>query len=353
MRYYLHRISHKLEWSDPLLKDENLLSIGWADFAASEYWSPDPQDMSHIPKNVGKYYEEEGWDIPRQRFGLQRFLQMTQEDRVIVPTWGAFHVYEVADNKCLVTSDIEKNLQDLKSWSGKSAFIENKYLMEANGEKNKTAIDLGFFRRVKEVQREIPRAGYADAALTSRMKVRQANVEITDLSKNIEEAIKAFKSGRPINLREIVLEECAPNVHKTILEKLTPDKFEKLIKLFFERQGANVEIPSKNEKDKQGDADVIAAFELLKLIVYVQAKHHDGKTDDWAVQQIHNYRDNKNEAMSDEYIRTAWVISTAKMFSEDCEDLAKKENVRLINGIKFARLLLDAGMEQLDHSTGA
>lgn len=355
MRYYLHRISHKLGWSDPLLKEGNLLSIGWADFAASEYWLPDPQDMSHIPENVERYYEKEGWKIPRQRFGLQRFLQMKHGDRVIVPTWGAFHVYEVTDNKCLVAPDIEKNLQYLKSWSGKSAFIGDKYLKESNGEKNKpTTVDLGFFRRVKEVQREIPRAGYADAALTSRMKVRQTNVEITDLSANVEKAINAFKEKRPINLREIVHEKCANDVRETILEKLNSDTFEKLIKLFFERQGANVIIPPKNEKDKQGDADVIATFELLKLIVYVQVKHHDGKTDDWAVQQIHSYRDNKIEAMTgDEYTRTAWVISTAKSFSEGCENLAKMENVRLIDGIKFAELLLDAGMEQMDHSTGA
>ena len=355
MKYYLHRISHKLEWSDPLLKERNLLSVGWAGFAASDYWSPEPQDMSHIPQNVGIYCEEQGWRISRSRFGLQRFLQMREGDRVVVPTWGAFHVYEVTDDECLVARDIEQELRNLKSWSGKCAFVEGEYLKESNGKRDKTTtVDLGFFRRVEEVQKEIPRAGYADAALTSRMKVRQTNVEITGLSESIENAINAFKEERPINLREIVFEKCAESVRKTILEKLNPDKFESLIKLFFERQGASVEIPLKNEKDKQGDADVIATFELLKLIVYVQAKHHDGKTDDWAVQQIDSYRDNKIEAMNgDEYSRIAWVISTAERFSEGCENLAKKENVRLINGIKFAELLLDAGIEQLDHLMGA
>ena len=351
MRYYLHRISHKLEWSDPLLKEKNLLSIGWAGFAASDYWSPEPQDMSHIPQNVGIYCEEQGWRISRSRFGLQRFLQMREGDRVVVPTWGAFHLYEVTDNKCLVAPDIEKELQNLKSWSGKCAFIEDEYLKESNEENNQTTtVDLGFFRRVEEVQREIPRAGYADAALTSRMKVRQTNAEITDLSESINNAINAFKEQRPINLREIVLEECTESVRKTILKKLTPDKFEGLIKLFFKHQGADAIIPPKNEQDKQGDADVIATFELLKFIVYVQAKHHDGETDDWAVEQIESYRDNKIGAMTgDEYSRTAWVISTAESFSEDCENLAKRENVRLIDGIKFAELLLDAGIEQLDH----
>ena len=357
MKYYLHRISHELRWSDPLLKEKNLLSIGWAGFAASDYWSPEPQDMSHIPQNVGIYCEEQGWRISRSRFGLQRFLQMREGDRVVVPTWGAFHVYEVTDDECLVARDIEQELRNLKSWSGKCAFVEGEYLKESNGKKDKTTtvdVDLGFFRRVKKIQREISRAGYADAALTSRMKVRQTNVEITKLSASIDKAIEAFKKERPINLREIVLKECATHVRTAILEKLNPDKFESLIKLFFEHQGASAIIPSKKEKDKQGDADVIATFELLKLIVYVQAKHHEGETDRWAVEQIESYRDNKIEAMTgDEYSRTAWVISTAESFSEGCENLAKRENVRLIDGIKFAELLLDAGIEQLDHLMGA
>lgn len=354
MKCYLHRISKEVGWSNPLLKERNFLSIGWADFATSEYWLPDQNDISRIAESVAKCWQDYGWDVPRARFGLQRFLQMEKGDRVIVPTWGAFHVYEVADNECLVAADIEESVQNLKSWSGKCPFVKGGYLTEHDGQhKEQNKLDLGFFRRVTKVQRAIPRSGYADAALTSRMKVRQTNVEITDLQQSIDRAISAFKTQRPINLREIVLEKCAAKVREAIVTELTPNRFEKLIESYFKRQGADAMIPAKNERGKEGDADVVATFNTLNLIVNVQAKHHQGETNDWAVQQIDNYRDNKSEAMTgDEFTQVAWVISTAENFSENCKELARTEGVRLIDGNEFGKMLLDTGMEQLDHLMG-
>ena len=330
-----------------------MLSIGWADFAQSDYWLQDQNDLFNIPENVAKCWQEYGWGIPRARFGLQRFLQMGKGDQVIVPTWGAFHVYEVSDGECLVPTDIEEYVQNLKSWSGKSAHVEGGYLKEYDGQKKEQkTLDLGFFRRVKEVQRDIPRSGYADAALTSRMKVRQSNVDVTDLSQNVKEAIERFNTQHPINFREKVLEDCAVSVREIMLKELNDRKFEELIKSYLEHRGASAVIPAKNEKDKEGDADVVATFGFLNLIIYVQAKFHQGETDDWAVKQIDSYRNYKSEALTgDEYTQLAWVISTAENFSENCKQLARVEGVRLIDGIEFAKMLLNAGME--DEAIGA
>lgn len=346
MTYYLHRINVEIGWSNPLLKEKNLLSIGWADFANSEYWQPHQDKPSHIPEAVDKWCRSKGWGKFRGRHGLKRFLEMKEGDRVIVPTWGAFHVYEIAENKYMIAKEVKDFIDDLKSWSGKKALINDGYLFENDDQKKK--LDLGFFRLVKKVQRSIPRSGYADSALTSRMKVRQTNVEITDLRQSVEQAIDAFRGQKPINLREIVLEECATKVREAILEKLNPDKFERLIKAYLDRQGAETIIPAKNEREKSGDADVVATFCPLNIIINVQAKHHHGKTDDWAVKQIDNYRDNKEEELTgDGFTQIAWVISTAESFTEKCEELARTEGVRLINGIEFSKMLLDAGMEQL------
>ena len=52
----------------------------------------------------------------------------------------------------------------------------------------------------------------------------------------------------------------------------------------------------------------------------------------------------------DDYTRIAWVISSAMQFSDKCEELAKKANVRLVNGLEFAKMLLDAGMEEFSLS---
>lgn len=103
--------------------------------------------------------------------------------------------------------------------------------------------------------------------------------------------------------------------------------------------------PTKNKSGKYdgADADVVATFELLKCIVYVQVKQHNGNTSDWVVQQIAKYKEQfENDA--DEYNYLSWVVSSAQ-FSEDVFDKAKAAGVRLIDGDAFAEMLIDAGFK--------
>lgn len=344
MAYYQHRISHHKEWSYPLLAKRRLLSYGWSHFAAQTNFVAHHQAMNWdgVPQAVA-----DEWGAVPQRYGLQRFLQMNFRDRVVVPKWGAFHVYEIASNERLVPADIEEEIVGLESWNATTAVIRNGYLTEIVGH-DSNVIDLGFFRRVTPIAQDVPREGYANAALTSRMKARQANLSIDDLQESVENAITRFQAQQPINVRHLIMEQCARVVRKTVLENVSPRKFEKLIKLWFQRQGFSAEIPPRNEQGKEGDADIIATFESLKLIVYVQAKRHDGQTNEWAVEQIKKYKEYQSKSGDDdEYTRISWVISTAKNFSPACEDQARNAQVRLINGIEFASMLLDSGIEQL------
>lgn len=344
MPYYLHRISHHKEWSYPLLAERNLLSYGWSHFAAQPNFVARHQaaDWTDVPDAVAQE-----WGQVTQRFALQRFLQMNDGDRVIVPTWKAFHVYEIADDERRVPTDIEEDLIGLESWNGTTAVIRDGYLAEIVGDESPN-IDLGFFRRVRSIARNISREGYADAALMSRMKAQQANLNIDDLQESVEHAIAQFQAQQPINVRHLIMQECAPVVRETILGNVSPRKFEQLIKLWFQHQGFSAEIPPRNEHGKEGDADIIATFESLKLIVYVQAKRHDGQTNAWAVEQIQKYKEYKSRnGDDDEYTRVPWVISTAEEFSRDCEEQARNARVRLIDGIEFATMLLDSGIEKL------
>lgn len=92
----------------------------------------------------------------------------------------------------------------------------------------------------------------------------------------------------------------------------------------------------------------------------VQVKLHARTTDDWAVEQIKKYQEQlenpdseltiKEKAERNEYTNLAWVISTCKEYSEEAirksvENPAK--SVRLINGLEFARMLLDAGLSNI------
>ena len=354
MKCFLHRIGKHIEWSHPLLEHKNLLSIGWADIAVlPDFISGHQNDWTKVPETVAEYCQKQGDVTSRSRFALQRFLEMDTGDQVIVPTWGAFHIYEIENDERLVPKQIEDDLKGLESWYGNRATINKEHRITVV-EDEEQQIDLGFFRRVKCIERQIPRDGFADAALTSRMKVRQTNVEITDLRDKIKDAHNRYKDKRPINLRYQLLKKCESGVQETIWEMLNNDEFENLIAKYFEQRGAITDKPAKNKPGK-GDADIIATFESLKLIVYVQAKRHEGETDSWAVDQIQQYVDGKNgSGADDEYTKILWVVSNAKEFSEDCKEKAKRDGsgkgVRLIDGIEFAQMLLDTGFEHLDES---
>ena len=344
MNYYLHRISHHAELAYPLL-ERGILSIGWSDFATREFVSSQQaKGWEDVPQTIDS---EPGWEHMRSRFGLQRFLKMNVGDHVVVPSWGTFHVYEVVSDERLIADDLD--LRDLKTWDGHGVRREEGQLFEDRDGQRQRHIDLGFFRRVRQVAKDIPRSGYADNALSSRLKVRQTNVEINDIRENLEQALAAWKIGRPIDLASEVMKKCADEVLNLIKEKLDQAKLEKLIKRYFERIGASsAVIPAKNERDKKGDADIVATFEPISTIIYVQAKHHVGTTDAWAVEQIDSYVKNKEELSGETgYTRIPWVISTALDFSTDCKDKAKRHQVRLVNGKDLATRMLEAGMAGL------
>ena len=85
-----------------------------------------------------------------------------------------------------------------------------------------------------------------------------------------------------------------------------------------------------------------------ELIHYVQAKKHQGETSQWALNQINDYISHKEESSDDGYTKIGWVVSTAKSFSNNCEEKAKIAGVQLINGLQFAQMLLEIGIGDLD-----
>lgn len=343
MKYYLHRISHHAELSYPLL-ERDILSIGFSDCVTDEFvrdhQAKEWQDVpSTVEKKLGKL---------RSRFGLQRFLQMNKGDLVVVPDWGAFHVYKVDSDERMIPADLD--LHDLKTWHGHVVRRETDHLYVDDEDGTPREIDLGFFRKVKKVATGTPRSDYADNALTKRMKVRQTNVNIDDLQESVDEAIRRCEKGKPINIADSIKNKCRDEVLSRINKELDDGQLEKLIKWYFERIGASsVEIPAKNARDKEGDADIVATFEPIGTIIYVQAKHHEETTSDWAVEQIDSYVKNKEElGGEDGYTRIPWVVSTGDDFSEDCRKKAEQHNVCLIDGQELATRILQAGISDLE-----
>ena len=173
------------------------------------------------------------------------------------------------------------------------------------------------------------------------------------MKNNVDYALEKARKNTPISLYGEVIESMKEVLLNEIRTKLQPDKLERLIEWYFNKIGADrVEIPAKNEKLKRdkSDGDIIADFELLKVRVLVQAKYHEGKTDDWAIEQIHKYSEQLEELEDDEYTYINWVITTANDFTKEAISLAKEKEVRLINGSDFSEMLIDAGLEGLSQS---
>lgn len=152
MNYWLHRISHHAEIAYPLL-DKGFLSIGFSDFATQEF----------IDKILVGATREERWAAlekevdntwghrPRTRHNMWRFIEgFKKGDRVVVPSWGTFSVFELISEKPEPIRNIK--IDNLKDWNNIDLKIKNGLI-----NRNDEVIDLGFFWNVKPIAQQISR----------------------------------------------------------------------------------------------------------------------------------------------------------------------------------------------------
>ena len=338
--YWLHRINHETELSYPLLH-AGYLSYGWQTLS-----------LSDLHKQVEEAKtEKEKWDkfnaamlnkgeTSRSRFSLWRFFNFDNGDIVIVPRQKAFDVFQVKGNAFTVSELTSKPYP-----AGLPETVE----ITGEGLRNKQTeriYDIGYLIEVEPVKLNIPRS-FAPASLVSRMKTRQTNVRINDLQAEIKFALDAEKE---VSIHDVALGNICDTMKQIILTHLIPKQLEQLVGWYFEKKGASrVVIPPKNESWKKdgADADVIAEFEDLRIIFYVQVKEHVGETDGWGVTQIKEYGDQMQTRNGYTYV--PWVLSTAA-FTEDAENQANDAGVRLITGDEFMAMLLDCGIDTIDQA---
>lgn len=350
-RYWLHRITggkNALPFAHPLLFEHGLLSIGWRNLSKDSFIK---LVKSQGIKAIDDWMINAGWGLPKNRWNLYRFIhEMKKGDYVIVPYWSEyteFSVFEISDDKIFSNESIDKSLYI--DWNGNQAYLNDRGYMATDVLEY---IDLGFYRKVTPVSPcslHIPRRQYADSGLQKRMKIRQTNADISDLSQSVEDALRSYEQQKPINLKEEIIGVAAPKLLEKIHRYTNPDKFEALVEWYLRSIGANdIDKPRKNESPtEEGDADRVAFFENIKTAIMVQVKKHDANTstDDWAVQQIKAFRMNHDYG---DYFTQMWVISTCDQFSEKAVNEAQNSNVRLINGLEFCKMILDAGIDGLN-----
>lgn len=343
--YWLHRISRESEVSYTLL-DKGYLTLGWSDFAFS---SPDIINAKDV-KEFEKAYESLNIEKCRARWDMWKFAHFNCGDIVVVPlNCGLFSVCRILE-KAKPIFELQNVIGEFKDTNGELITWHNGYLKRKDKK-----VDLGFFVKVETIKTNLKRSEYADSALTSRMKMRQTNGNISDIKLSVEAVISA---ERPILFYYEVLKNTSEQMLDFIQNKLNPGKFELLVKAYMDKIGADITyVTAKNEPGKENfaDADVVAVFNDLKLSVLIQAKHHKNTTDDWAIKQITEYA----KQLMDEDIQLShkgeeensyltWVISSCKGFSEAAIEEAKNNNVRLINGEEFSKMLIDVGIANIN-----
>lgn len=341
--YYLHRISHEDYVSYGLLND-GFLTIGW------EFFSDKDVLTAAREGDIDKFNKITA-GCARSRWSMWYFAKMNVGDTIVVPLYGgkfsAFRVVEVAKS----VSELEKEVPNIKvAWGNNILTWKDNRIYDGT---DSHCVDIGFFVKVEPIVENVQRS-YVGSRFVSRMKIRTTTADITDIKDNVEEGIEAGKNNKPITLYEKTIDNLISQVKTSIVEVLDDNQFEKLIKWYFEKCGASsVCITAKNEAGKVdgADADVIAEFENLKHIVYVQAKHHVGTTDEWAVHQVDNYKKQKSEGDYD-YTYATWVITAADSFTEKAKEYAEQNKVRLIDGNEFAQMLIDIGLVDVDKAFG-
>lgn len=351
MNYWLHRISHHAHVAHPLLFKSNKLTIGFSDFSSQQFIDDVLKPDHYLERlHVVDDYVRSHWGGKetehRTRYNIWRFIEGFNEgDMIIVPTQGKFSVFKLKGKPQPISNLPFKEFED---WNNQVVQVNDLLILDEN------SLDIGFYWDVEPIQLWIERYEYADSRLTSRMKIRTTNALITELKESVEKAILGKQNNTPINLYANIVDTTVPLILKNILSDLDDSKLEVLVHWYFKRIGAtSVFIPSKNEHGKEGDADVVAIFEPLKTIYYVQAKFHRGTTGNWATHQIIDYRNKKreqsaNDTMDDGYNKISWVISTGDRFDDESVRLAQENRVQLINGEELSRLVIEAGISDLN-----
>ena len=333
-QYWLHRIAHEWEASYPLL-DQGYLTYGWSCFMHTDL----VERVRAEGEQGFRHFMEETGETSRSRWSLWNFLQIQRGDLIVVPLFdGMFTVVE-AEEEAHAISDLGLNFL---TRYGVQASVDAGGVYDADGR----IFDLGYTIKVHRLtEQNIPRS-YAEAPLVSRMKLRQATVNINAVGNNVEAALLA---KGPIQLHDRLVDAVTPEIKKVISQVVTPDNLESIVRWYMKKKGATrVWSPAKNQPGKENgaDADVIAEFEDLGIIFYIQVKDHQGLTSEWAVQQIYEYTNQKQDDSND-YVYVPWAITTAE-FTETAIQKGKAAGVRLIGGNEFVRMILDCGVDDID-----
>lgn len=179
-KYWLHRITGGANGailSYPLLRDFNLLSIGWS-FLSHQVIAEDIQARGEDA--LRDAYEKEGASWSRNAYSLLNFVyRMHADDIVVVPMGSYINIYRLVGDEILTNESIPSEYLTKSNVIKKSDGLST-----TDGQ----YIDLGFYRRAEPIALNVLR-NQVDLDLYKKTKALHTNINISDVSKAVEKLI--------------------------------------------------------------------------------------------------------------------------------------------------------------------
>ncbi|MGP1410235.1 MAG: restriction endonuclease [Peptoanaerobacter stomatis] len=331
-QYYLHRISHEYDISYRLIQN-GYLSIGWSKFTdiSNKLLGSSDDEFDLLMKEVN----QKGGS----KSSLKRFKNFNIGDIILVPFLDKeLGIYEVESTPMPISS--LKNIIDEKILD-ENIIFENEKLYNTQTAKY---IDLGFVVKVKKICRK--RRNLIDGKLSKFMTIPSTNINITQVNESINNLIN---DKNIVSLKNSITEKISADVKDTILKNIhSSDEFERLVARYLSKKGASYVYILDKESCTQGDdADIIATFEDLKVVFYVQVRYTKSQTNDFVINQIMKYKEQK-EAINDEYTYIPWIISSGT-YSQKAKTAAQDNDIRLIDMDEFAGMFIDCGFDEINN----
>lgn len=308
------------------LINQNQIGYGWENIDFSSYAT----DTDLIEKG----FKDQGYNPGRKTKQIKRYFNLKKDDIVIIPVSGAITIAVVEGTKSYLKNPAEKYSNNR---------IQVKYL--SSSEKN-------IF---------IPRKSLT-TALQSRLKIRMSIASLNEFKDEINKHIESLDKGEMHTwAKEVEEKESeAINLFKNeLLKRLKNGKniglssggygLEKLVKELLEVNGYQARISAKNASSGIEDIDVVATKtnELTSDVegLFIQVKHHNGRTSDWGIKQLIAY-----DISEEDYAFYRKILITTGNVNHTDKKLAQDNEIIIIEGNSLIDWIYD-NIENLDVAT--
>lgn len=356
MSCYLHRINNEKQVAYSFSKN-GILTIGFlfdtkdeANTILKKAREDIKTSWGDFRECIAKYWCDE-WRTKRTKDSLWYFARINSGDYIVVPKdYGLFSIYKAKDHAKPIMELPDDEIPAMDFSGKKKLFKKNDGFLYIEGSDD--PLDLGFYIECELIKDNINRSA-AGAELCSAMKYRSTTKELSE--ELLDEVIGLSKNENANTLAskiKIEKKKKLAAIEEFVRDRLNPDQFEELVCDYFDKLGASESVKqSKRQKKIDGneysDSDVRVEFDKFNLVINIQVKHHSGKTDAYAVNQIKDFADQNRMhdfEQREGWTYSAWVITSADDFDNTAKEEAKKNNIRLVALKEFSEMLSDVNL---------